>query len=211
MILFNLSQNTLIKTIMKMKIILSIFGIILILFVITQLFFLNSQRTIETYAFTIIDSYETIEIRQYEASLFTSVQMPSNKYRKTSSKGFSVLAGYIFGGNDKEEKIAMTSPVAMSLKDSTTMLFLVPKKYTRDNLPVPNDSRIEFKDIPEKRVAAIAFGGWANDSKIAAFKSKLITALNTKGIEYTDNFYFLGYNAPMEVFNRKNEIIVELK
>ena len=194
-----------------MKIILSIFGIILVLFVISQLFFLNSQRTIETYAFTIIDSYETIEIRQYEASLFTSVQIPSNNYRKTSSKGFSVLAGYIFGGNDKEEKIAMTSPVSMSLKDSTTMLFLVPKKYTRDNLPVPNDSSIEFKDMPEKRVAAISFGGWASDSKIAAFKSKLITALNSKEIEYTDNFYFLGYNAPMEVFNRKNEVIVGLK
>ena len=194
-----------------MKIILSIFGIILILFVISQLFFLNSQRNIETYAFTIIDSYETIEIRQYEASLFTSVQMSSNNYRKTSSKGFSVLAGYIFGSNNKEEKIAMTSPVAMSLKDSTTMLFLVPKKYTIDNLPVPNDSRIEFKDIPEKRVGAISFGGWANDSKIASFKKKLIDVLNSKGIKYTDNFYFLGYNAPMEVFNRKNEIIVELE
>ena len=194
-----------------MKIILSIFGIILILFIISQLFFLNSQRNIETYAFTIIDSYETIEIRQYEASLFTSVQMPSNNYRKTSSKGFSVLAGYIFGGNDKEEKIAMTSPVAMSLKDSTTMLFLVPKKYTRDNLPVPNDSSIEFKDVPEKKVAAISFGGWANDSKIASFKKKLIDVLSSKGIKYTDNFYFLGYNAPMEVFNRKNEIIVELE
>ncbi|MDB4851567.1 heme-binding protein [Flavobacteriaceae bacterium] len=194
-----------------MKIILSIFGIILILFVISQLFFLNSQRNIETYAFTIIDSYETIEIRQYEASLFTSVQMPSNNYRKTSSKGFSVLAGYIFGGNDKEEKIAMTSPVTMSLKDSTTMMFLVPKKYTRDNLPVPNDSSIEFKDVPEKKVAAISFGGWANDSKIASFKKKLIDVLESKGIQYTDNFYFLGYNAPMEVFNRKNEIIVELE
>jgi hypothetical protein len=196
---------------MKMKIILSIFGIILMLFVISQLFFLNSQRNIETYAFTIIDSYETIEIRQYEASLFTSVQMPSNNYRKTSSKGFSVLAGYIFGGNDKEEKIAMTSPVTMSLKDSTTMMFLVPKKYTRDNLPVPNDSSIEFKDVPEKKVAAISFGGWANDSKIASFKKKLIDVLESKGIQYTDNFYFLGYNAPMEVFNRKNEIIVELE
>ena len=194
-----------------MKIILSIFGIILMLFVISQLFFLNSQRNIETYAFKIIDSYETIEIRQYEASLFTSVQMPSNNYRKTSSKGFSVLAGYIFGGNDKEEKIAMTSPVTMSLKDSTTMLFLVPKKYTRDNLPVPNDSSIEFKDVPEKKVAAISFGGWANDSKIASFKKKLIDVLESKGIQYTDNFYFLGYNAPMEVFNRKNEIIVELE
>ena len=194
-----------------MKILLGIFGIILILFVISQLFFLNSQRNIETYAYTIIDSYETFEIRQYEASLFTSVEIPSNNYRETSSKGFSILAGYIFGANDKEEKIAMTSPVAMSLKDSTTMLFLVPKKYTIDNLPSPNDSSIEFKNIPEKRVAAISFSGWANDSKIASFKKKLITALNTRGIQYTDNFYFLGYNAPMEVFNRKNEIIVELE
>ena len=196
---------------MKMKILLGIFGIILILFVISQLFFLNSQRNIETYAYTIIDSYDTFEIRQYEASLFTSVEIPSNNYRETSSKGFSILAGYIFGGNDKEEKIAMTSPVAMSLKDSTTMLFLVPKKYTKDNLPTPNDSSIEFKNIPEKKVAAISFGGWANDSKIASFKKKLIDVLDSKGIQYTDNFYFLGYNAPMEVFNRKNEIIVELK
>ena len=196
---------------MKVKIILGIFGVILILFIISQLFFLNSQRNIETYAFKIIDTYETIQIRQYEASLFTSVEIPSNNYRKTSTKGFSVLAGYIFGGNDKKEKIAMTSPVAMSLKDSTTMMFLVPKKYTRDNLPVPNDSSIEFKDVPEKKVAAISFGGWANDSKIASFKKKLIDVLNSKGIKYTDNFYFLGYNAPMEVFNRKNEIIVELE
>ena len=194
-----------------MKILLGIFGIILILFVISQLFFLNSQRNIETYAYTIIDSYDTFEIRQYEASLFTSVEIPSNNYRETSSKGFSILAGYIFGGNDKEEKIAMTSPVAMSLKDSTTMLFLVPKKYTKDNLPTPNDSSIEFKNIPEKKVAAISFGGWANDSKIASFKKKLIDVLDSKGIQYTDNFYFLGYNAPMEVFHRKNEIIVELE
>ena len=196
---------------MKVKIILGIFGVILILFIISQLFFLNSQRNIETYAFKIIDTYETIQIRQYEASLFTSVEIPSNNYRKTSSKGFSILAGYIFGGNDKKEKIAMTSPVAMSLKDSTTMMFLVPKKYTRDNLPTPNDSSIEFKDVPEKKVAAISFGGWANDLKIASFKKKLIDALESKEIQYTDNFYFLGYNAPMEVFNRKNEIIVELE
>jgi hypothetical protein len=162
---------------MKVKIILGIFGVILILFIVSQLFFLNSQRNIETYAFKIINTYETIQIRQYEASLFTSVEIPSNNYRKTSTKGFSVLAGYIFGGNDKKEKIAMTSPVAMSLKDSTTMMFLVPKKYTRDNLPTPNDSSIEFKDVPEKKVAAISFGGWANDLKIDSFKKKLIDVL----------------------------------
>jgi len=35
--------------------------------------------------------------------------------------------------------------------------------------------------------------------------------LDAEGITYTNRFYFLGYNPPFEVFNRKNEIIVELQ
>jgi hypothetical protein len=60
-------------------------------------------------------------------------------------------------------------------------------------------------------MAAISFSGWANDEKIDAYKQKLKSALDTEKIEYTNRFYFLGYNPPYEVFNRKNEIIVELE
>mgnify|MGYP000001523870 FL=1 len=196
---------------MKMKIILLILGIIAILFILSQLYFMSSQRNIEQYSFEVLETYDEIEIRQYEASLVTSVQLSSNDYKKSSSKGFSILAGYIFGGNDKNEKIAMTSPVAMTLKDKTTMMFLVPKKYSKENLPTPNDASIEFKNMPAKKVAAISFGGWADDAKINLYKRKLIAALDSKGIGYTNSFSFLGYNAPVEVFNRKNEIIVELE
>ena len=59
-------------------------------------------------------------------------------------------------------------------------------------------------------VAAISFSGWTNDKKIEMYKQKLKSALEAEGIAYTDRFYFLGYNAPYEVFNRKNEVIVEL-
>jgi hypothetical protein len=40
-----------------------------------------------------------IKIRNYEASLFTSVPLSKNSYRKTSRKDFSKLIGYIFGAN----------------------------------------------------------------------------------------------------------------
>ena len=136
---------------MKMKIILLILGIIAILFILSQLYFMSSQRNIEQYSFEVLETFDEIEIRQYEASLVTSVQLSSNDYKKSSSKGFSILAGYIFGGNDKNEKIAMTSPVAMTLKDSTTMMFLVPKKYSKENLPTPNDASIEFKKCLQKK------------------------------------------------------------
>ena len=43
-----------------------------------------------------------------------------------------MLAGYIFGGNDREQKIAMTSPVVMEMDSTMTMKFLVPAQYTME-------------------------------------------------------------------------------
>lgn len=172
---------------------------------------MKSQRNIETYSYSVEKKYDAFEIRNYAASLFTSVKLNTKDYSTSSSKGFSILAGYIFGGNDKKQKIAMTSPVAMSLEDSITMMFLVPKQYKKDALPQPNQSQIKFREEPAKRVAAITFGGWANDDKIAEYKAELMAALDAENIKYSNHFYFLGYNPPYEVFGRKNEIIVELK
>ena len=194
-----------------MKRIFSILILILAIgFVVVQMFALKSQYNIETHAFKVKEKYDTFEIRTYEKALFTSVKLPNNSFKDAASNGFSVLAGYIFGGNDRKEKIAMTSPVKMSIQDSMTMLFMVPHKFKKETLPLPNDSKIEFKEEAEKTVAAIGFGGWANAKKIDRYKKELSAALDAKGISYSNRFFFLGYNAPYEVFNRKNEIIVEL-
>lgn len=194
-----------------MKVLLVILGAIFLGFVFMQIFALNEQKNIETYPYVINKKYDGFETRNYEASLFTSVQLSGNKYKNESGKGFSILAGYIFGGNEKNEKIAMTSPVAMSLEDSMTMMFMVPKKFKKETLPRPNQSQIKFQQEPAKTVAAISFGGWANDEKIEKYKQKLIEAMEAEGIVYSNRFYYLGYNPPFEFFNRKNEIIVELK
>ncbi|MBC7653576.1 MAG: heme-binding protein [Oligoflexus sp.] len=194
-----------------MKIIFILFGVIFLAFIAIQIFAMSSQKNIETYPYVVTKKYDTFEIRKYEATLFTSVKLSSNKYKESSSKGFSILAGYIFGGNEKNEKIAMTSPVAMSLEDSMTMMFMVPKKFNKETLPQPNQSQIKFREEPAKTVAAITFGGWADDEKIEQYKQKLKTALDAEGIKYTNRFYFFGYNPPYEVLNRKNEVIVELE
>ena len=194
-----------------MKILFILIGIILLAFIIIQLFARRGHRNIETYPYIVNKKYNTFEIRSYEASLFASVKLSNKGYKDTASKGFSILAGYIFGGNEKNEKIAMTSPVAISLEDSMTVMFMVPKKNKKETLPKPKQSQIEFREEPAKTVASITFGGWANDQKIEKFKEKLKAALNEEGITYTNRFYFLGYNPPYEVFNRKNEVIVELQ
>ncbi|WP_296311395.1 SOUL family heme-binding protein [Winogradskyella sp. UBA3174] len=194
-----------------MKIILIIAVILAVIFIISQVYALKSQSGIEQYSFKVIKTYSDIEIRNYEASLFTSVKLTTNDYKKGSREGFSILGGYIFGGNEDNEQISMTSPVAMSLEDSMEVLFMVPKKFNKKSLPKPNASKIEFKEIPAKTVAAIAFGGWSDALKIEKYKEKLKVTLRNEGIIYTNRFYLLGYNPPFEVINRKNEIIVELE
>jgi hypothetical protein len=194
-----------------MKTAIIVLVIIIIAFTFFQLYFIYAQRNIETYPYAVKKKYKRFEIRSYESTLFTSVKLSTKGYKNSSSKGFSILAGYIFGNNDRNEKISMTSPVSMSLEDSMTMMFMVPKKFNKDILPKPNQSGIEFKEEPAKTVAAIRFSGWANDTKIEKYKQNLKVALDAEGIKYSNQFYFFGYNAPFEVFNRKNEIIVELQ
>ena len=194
-----------------MKIVIIVLVSILVVFTLIQLYFINAQRNIEQYSYVVKKKYKRFEIRTYETTLFTSVKLTTNGYKNSSRKGFSILAGYIFGNNERNEKIAMTSPVSMSLEDSMTMMFMVPKKWNKDLLPRPNQSGIEFKEEPAKTVAAISFSGWANDTKIEKYKQDLKAALDAEGIKYTNRFYFFGYNAPYEVFNRKNEVIVELQ
>ena len=194
-----------------MKILTIILVVIILVFAFAQIYFMLLQRNIETYPYTVKKKYDRFEIRKYEATLFTSVTLTSKGYKNTSSQGFSILAGYIFGKNDRKEKISMTSPVSMSLEDSTTMMFMVPKKLNKETLPKPEQSGIEFKEEPAKLLAAISFGGWANDAKIEKYKNELKAVLDAQGISYSNKFYFFGYNAPFEVFNRKNEVLVELE
>jgi hypothetical protein len=194
-----------------MKIVTIILVVIIVVFAFAQIYFMLLQRNIESYPYTVKKKYDRFEIRKYEATLFTSVTLTSKGYKNTSSQGFSILAGYIFGKNDRKEKISMTTPVSMSLDDSTTMMFMVPKKLNKETLPKPEQSGIEFKEEPAKLLAAISFGGWANDAKIEKYKQELKAALDAQGITYSNKFYFFGYNAPFEVLNRKNEVLVELQ
>ena len=195
---------------MKFLKIVSVIAAIIFIFFISQSFTMSFSSGIEMYPYQVINKYEDFEIRKYEPRNFAYVKMPSDSYRNNSGNGFRVLAGYIFGGNENNQKIAMTSPVKMDMGDSMTMMFMVPDEYNLTDLPIPHDSKVQFKQEPEKVVAAISFGGWANDQKIRKYSAKLATHLKEAGIEHAESFSYLGYNPPYEVLNRRNEIIVEV-
>jgi hypothetical protein len=59
-------------------------------------------------------------------------------------------------------------------------------------------------------MAAIRFGGWANDDRIEKYKQKLSLELEKQGLKHTGKFNYLGYNPPYALIARRNEVVVEL-
>lgn len=193
-----------------MKAFFTAFLILLGIFILVQSFAIRSVSSVEKHKYNILKKYDDFEIRQYESALFSSVILPASTYEETSNRGFRVLAGYIFGGNETGEKIAMTSPVSMEIGDSTKMSFMVPSDYTETDLPKPNNGTIFFEKKEGSTMAAIRFGGWADDKTIEEFKLKLASLLMKEGLEHNGKFIYLGYNPPYVVIGRRNEIVVEI-
>ncbi|MCE5346149.1 MAG: heme-binding protein [Bacteroidales bacterium] len=168
-----------------------------------------STNKTEEQKYSLIRKYKDFEIRFYPSATIATINSYAKTYRDLSGPGFQKLAGYIFGGNKANTKISMTSPVQMDINDSvSTMSFVMPSAYTKDNLPKPNDPNILIKSTADEYVAAIRFGGYASDKDLKFYSGKLQNLLKENGITSLGNYRFLGYNPPFQFIGRRNEIIV---
>lgn len=165
----------------------------------------------EQYTYEVVQDFDQFEIRRYEGAIFASTRIDADTYRRGSANGFRTLASYIFGGNDRGESIAMTSPVVMSWDEGMAMEFMMPASYTLATLPTPQHSGIEIYEKPSVVMAGLSFGGWATDNRIAQKIEELSTLLDEQGIDHTGQFQYFGYNPPYKVTNRRNDIVVEIK
>lgn len=184
---------------------------VLLIILLLQSFTVMSVQKTESQKYTVIKKDRNFEIRFYPSATVATISSNARTYREMAGPGFRKLAGYIFGGNEKGEKIAMTSPVHMDINDSvSSMSFVMPESYSNESLPKPNDPNVLISKTPEEYVAVISFGGYATDRKMKFYAEKLGAILSEKGITSFGNYRFLGYNPPYQFIGRKNEIIVSI-
>jgi hypothetical protein len=170
---------------------------------------LYTTMATETQAYKVIRTGKDFEIRFYPQATMATITTVAANYSALGNSGFRKLAGYIFGGNSGKQKIAMTSPVHMHVHDSaSTMSFVMPAEFNKDSLPLPNDSTVSIETTSDEYVAAIRFGGFANEKRIREYTAKLEEALKANAIPYQGFFRLLAYNPPYQLFGRRNEIIV---
>lgn len=194
-----------------MKILIISLSIIVVLFIIFQTYLYMMATKTASQPYTVMLKGNDFEIRQYPVATMARVTSHASKYSDLANSGFGTLANYIFGGNETSEQIAMTSPVHMDINDSlSSMSFVMPEKYSINNLPKPNDKEVEIYTTDVDFVAVITFDGFASDEVINVQKQKLKNALDVSKITTIGHYRFLGYNPPYQIFGRKNEVIVSI-
>jgi hypothetical protein len=180
----------------------------------------------ETPKYSVIKKENEFEIRQYPAYIQAEVTVEGKNYRSAIENGFGILAGYIFGNNiskqkiemttpvqaSRSEKIAMTTPVTITAGSNFSVAFIMPSAYTLETLPQPKDSRIHFRQIPVRSVAAVRFSGYFQQDTINKYKERLAQWLEERGIETEGEFIVAGYNPPwVPGFLARNEVQVQIK
>ena len=165
---------------------------------------------IEEPSWTLVDTVEKVELREYAPSIQAVTQLD---HSGQTSAGFQRLAGFIFGGNETGEKIAMTAPVEESLEaNQPLMAFTLPSEYELEDLPEPADDSVQIQTVPGRTMAAIRFSGWATDGKVKRNTQQLIATLKQHGIESVGTPSLNQYNPPWTPpFLRRNEIMVEVQ
>jgi DNA gyrase inhibitor GyrI len=194
-----------------MKTSILIATVLIVLLMSTQALISRSTGRTEQQPYEIHKKQGDFEIRYYPPAILASLARQGH-YATSSGSSFRTLAGYIFGGNDASEQIAMTSPVRMKQEaDTFGMQFVMPASYAMDKLPRPNDPSIRLERFEGGYYASIRFGGYADAKDWNARRAELKAFLDREGLRYEEPFEYLGYNPPYQFINRRNEVVVRLK
>ena len=174
-------------------------------------FFSFRFKGIETPNYKVIKTLGDVEIREYPQMILAQTKLGGKRYDTNVNNVFGVVANYIFGGNQQKQKIAMTAPVIMNMSDTdASMSFVMPSQYQLSELPSPNSTAVSLVSQDSMKLAVLRFGGFSSDEKIAKHAQILTEVLEKNNIRTKGSLLFMGYNAPWDVINRRNEVAFQI-
>ena len=82
---------------------------------------------------------------------------------------------------------------------------------TRGKYRITNYKSIEIYESKAKYFACVRYGGYSNSGKFKTHSKKLIEKLSELNIKTIGDLFYVSYNSPYKVFNRRNEVMVEIE
>ena len=191
----------------------------------------TGAMAVEEPKFTVSLRDGACEVRDYPAMVAAEVTV-SGDQKAAVRRGFGLLAGYIFGGNTRQQRIAMTAPVAQQPAAQTppgetiamtapvtriaagnawVVRFTMPSHYTLATLPNPADKRVMLRQIAPARQIAIRFSGVATQASLTAKTAELMAFAHSHGLQTIGPAALAQYDPPWTLwFMRRNEVLIQL-
>jgi hypothetical protein len=191
--------------------------------------FLETPEGLEGPPYKVVENMGDYEIRDYEGYTVASTTMDSGTNRNdvlidvsSSGAAFNTLAAYLFGANEDQKSMQMTTPV------TTTSLGEM-RFYLKEgpNAPMTMDDEssfyetgsVQIVDIPPARLAVRRFTGFCTEGEINRQKEVLLEQLLLDGKYEIDvphgavvPHVVFQYNPPYTVpIVRRNEIAVPIR
>lgn len=193
----------------------------------------------EQQPYQMVQKYADFEVRRYPEHLLAEVVVEGS-FEEAGNKAFRYLFSYIGGENRSSKKVAMTAPVvqdAASEKIQMTapvvqqglvargvdetaggtdaskfrVAFVLPEDFTIGTAPLPTNSLVVLRVVPESLAAVTSFSGrWSSES-YQRHLDTLERALGAAGLHSIGAPRFARFDPPIKPgFLRRNEIILDL-
>jgi hypothetical protein len=208
------------RTVM-LTMVLSTFGLILIGFLAWSIIGSRGEQP----KYNVVSVKSNIEVRDYAPMIVAEVETTGER-EEAISKGFSILADYIFGNNKSSAKVAMTAPVTQQASRKIAMTapvtqqrvdgkwqvrFMMPSNYNLSSLPQPSNAAIQLNQVPSKRYAVIRFSGIATESVLKQNLEKLQDHIRKEKIKTVSEPTYAFYNPPWTLPPmRRTEIMIKI-
>jgi len=197
-------------------------------FIFSNIFF-NPAMATEEPEFKLILEEAEFQIREYDPKIIAQVEVEGD-FDEASSRGFKLLADYIFGNNlldGASKKISMTTPVEMTplaenllmtssvmdeqVNNKWSINFVMPQEFSLDTLPKPNNSQVNIIEVPKEKYAVIVFSGLVRDTSYAEKAELLSNYLEENSFKQQGVIKIARYNPPWTLpFFRRNELMVRI-
>ncbi|CAM9827145.1 unnamed protein product, partial [Phaeothamnion confervicola] len=158
--------------------------------------------------------YVTREYSADQLIALTDATIDGSSWDEASEQGFEKNFEYI-----TRNEIPMTSPVLFRrLGGKWHVSFFVPSSFEKmEDIPKPKDPSVSIKALSKgARFAVVEFGGFAREGDYVAQAADLKAALAKDGVATVDPQnsewaeIWAGYDSPFVLFNRHNEVLLQL-
>ena len=200
---------------------------------------IGQAMAIEEPKYDVIQTDGSFEIRKY-APILVAETFVDGDMDEASSKGFRLIADFIFGNNQVADsntsskivmtapvtaepvskKIAMTAPVTAEPQSSESTMqaakkwrihFVMPSQFTLANIPKPKNDAVTLRDIPSKFFVVHSYSGFNSLARIQAKTDEALEWANRKALKVLGQPQLSRYDPPWTLpMFRRNEIMLEV-